>query len=191
MLSCPLWPSGVLKAPSGAPGSSPIQVYSSDEEDVGDEAPTPVVESRDEALTPVVESRDDQELASSQGTPQCVKRGRWKPGVLDVEDELPNNRGQPSSSDVGGGLWEYMSPQAASHVASPLKRAHAAIQAWSQDSPVLNKCRRLAPDLPGKAVRVLLPCGGIDAPGWAARALGGSSSMWWGTTTRTHRMRRT
>ena len=61
--------------------------------------------------------------------------------------------------------------QAAGHMQSFLQRAHTAIQAWSHDSPVFETCRRLAPDLHGKTIKVLLPCGGIDAPGWAARAL--------------------
>ena len=157
MLPCPRGTASVLQASSEPPGSATIQVYSSDEE----------------VPTAAEESHDNEELAWSQGTTQHVKRGRWKQGVLHVEDERPNNGGQPSSSDEGRGLWKYMSAgQAASHVASPLKRAHAAIEAWSQGSPVLQKCRRLAPDLPGKTVRVLLPCGGIDAPGWAARAMG-------------------
>ena len=117
MLPRPRWLVGVLRPPMEVPRSSPIQVYSSDEGEKGDEVPTTVEVSR-----------DGQELA-------------WSPGTL-------NCRG------------------------SPLKRAHAAIEAWGQGSPVLNKCRRLAPDLPCKTVKVLLPCGGIDAPGWAARALG-------------------
>ena len=75
--------------------------------------------------------------------------------------------------DLKRGLWTYLtSRQASSQVGSPLKRAHTAIEAWKRSSPVLNECRRLAPHLQGKTVRVLLPCGGIDAPGWAASALG-------------------
>ena len=46
------------------------------------------------------------------------------------------------------------------------------VEAWKCSSPVLNHCRLLAPELQGRTAKVLLPCGGIDAPGWAARALG-------------------
>ena len=75
--------------------------------------------------------------------------------------------------DLKRGLWTYVSTrQASSQEGSPLKRAHTAIEAWKCSSPVLNECRRLAPRLQGKTVRVLLPYGGIDAPGWAASALG-------------------
>ena len=153
-MSCrPRWKAGVLRATLEVPGSSPIQVYSSaGEEESGDIA------------TPMQESRDGQQLAWSQGTPNCR-------GTADVmhsgqeEDEM--------RSDVKRRLWKEVSThQAASHVRSPLQNAHTAIEAWSQVSPVLNKCRLLAPDLHGKTIRVLLPCGGIDAPGWAARALG-------------------
>ena len=153
MLPRTRWAAGVLRSPSGALGSSPIQEYPADERGEGDEVPTSM-----EA------SRDGQGLAWSQGTPNCC-------GSADVMHS--GHQEDEQASDVRPGPWKHVSTrQAASHVGSPLKRAHAAIQAWSQASPVLNKCRRLAPELAGQTVRVLLPCGGIDAPGWAARALG-------------------
>ena len=69
-------------------------------------------------------SRDGQELASSQGTPNCC-------GSADVihsgheEDEL--------LSDVRRRLWkDVFTRQAASHVGSPLQNAHTTIEAWSQ-----------------------------------------------------------
>ena len=106
MLPRPRWKVGVLRSPTEVPGSSPIQVYSSDEEEESDEVPTSMEVSR-----------DGQELAWSQGTPSCC-------GSADVihsgqeEDEL--------LSDVRRRLWKDVSTrQAASHVGSPLQNAHA------------------------------------------------------------------
>jgi len=105
---------------------------------------------------------DGPELAWSQGNPNCCVSAD-KPPSGHEDDEL--------LSDVRRRLREDVSTPA-SQMGSPLQNAHATIEAWSQVSPVLNKCRQLAPDLHGKTIKVLLPCGGIDAPGWAARALG-------------------
>ena len=131
--------------------SSPIEVYSSDEDGACNGLPTTVEVYR-----------RGQKSALSQGI------GSGSADIVDsrkVKDE--------QAGDCRRGLWRYATNRPAfSQEESPLKRARAAIDVWSQGSPVLNTCRRLASDLPGKTVKVLLPCGGIDAPGWAARALG-------------------
>ena len=115
--------------------------------------------------TPIQEGRDSQKSAWSQDTPHCRNTADV---MMQSEQEEDEKR-----SDVRGRLWKWVSKHTAvSHKQSPLQNAQTAIAAWSQVSPVLNKCRLLAPDLHGKTIKVLLPCGGIDAPGWAARALG-------------------
>ena len=147
MLPRPRWKVGVLRSATEVPGSSPIQVHSPDDGEESNEIPTSM-----------------HQVALSQAFPNC---SNW------ADARHSGHEGDELLSDVSRRLWEDVyTREAARHVGSPVQKAHAAIEAWSQVSPVLNKCRLLAPDLHGKTIRVLLPCGGIDAPGWAARALG-------------------
>ena len=155
MLPRPRWKVGVLRSTTEVAGSSPIQVHPSDEGEKSNEIKP--------SMTPVV-WKDFEPSMHKVVWSQCF------PNCRNAADVIPSDE---SLNDVSRRLWkDVYTREAARHVESPVQKAHAAIEAWSQVSPVLNKCRLLAPDLHGKTIRVLLPCGGIDAPGWAARALG-------------------
>ena len=118
----------------------------------------------------VVASSQDEEDSSNTG----AQRASTPVAATPVEAHAKR------AFDLKRGLCAYLSSRSASSQAgSPLKRAHTAIETWRYSSLVLSECRRLlwqpcavASLVQGKTVRVLLPCGGVDAPGWAAKALG-------------------